>query len=95
MSQNRLLLLYEKPQCPQREYNGKGTVPKSELYWCLDSAEFGCDHGDKLRATFALDCYDKEAIKITASKGGCGSRQVQDVMLCAAKKRFGNQLAEN
>nr|CDS58092.1 Transposase ORF B, insertion element IS2, family IS3 [Serratia symbiotica] len=94
MSENRLLLLHDKPQCPQREHNGKVAVAESELRWCSDGVEFGCDDGKKLRVTFALDCCDRETIDRAASTGGYDSRTVQDVMLGAVEKRFGNQLAE-
>ncbi len=62
MSENALLLQHNKPQRPQREHNGKVAVAKSDLRWCSDGFEFGCDNGEKLRVTFALDCCDREAI---------------------------------
>lgn len=94
MSENRLLLLHDKPQRPQQEHNAKVAVAESELRWCSDGSELGCDDGEKLQVTFALDCCDREAIDSAASTGGYDSRTVQDVMLGAVEKRFGNQLAE-
>lgn len=67
MSENGLLLLHDKPQCPRREYNGKVAVAESDLRWCSDGFEFGCDDGEKLRVTFALDCCDRETIDWAAS----------------------------
>lgn len=92
MSENSLLLLHDKPQRPQRAHNGKVAVAESDLRWCSDGFEFGCDNGEKLRVTFALDCCDREAIDWAASTGGYDSSTVQDVMLGAVEKRFGNQL---
>lgn len=69
MSENNLLLLHDKPQRPQREHNGKIAVAESDLRWCSDGFEFGCDDGEKLRVTFALDCCDREAIDWAASTG--------------------------
>lgn len=74
--------------------NGKIAVAESDLRWCSDGLEFGCDDGEKMRVTFALDCCDREAIDWAASTGGYDSSTVQDVMLGAVEKRFGNQLPE-
>jgi putative transposase len=46
----------------------------------------------KLRVTFALDCCDREALYWAASTGGYDSETVQDVMLGAVERRFGNSL---
>lgn len=87
MNENSLLLLHDKPQRPQREHNGKVAVAESDQRWCSD----GCDDGEKLRVTFAMDCCDREAIdyRLGASTGGYDSSMVQDVMLGAVEKRFG------
>lgn len=92
MSENNLLLLHHKRYRPPREHNGKVAVPESDQRWCSDGFEFGCDDGNKLRVTFALDCCDREAIDWAAVTGGYDSVTVQDVMLGAVEKRFGNQL---
>lgn len=68
----------------------KGANP-SDMRWCSDSFEFGCDDGEKLRVTFALDCCDREAIDWVASTGGYDSITIQDVMLGAVEKRFGGR----
>ncbi|EDW4373885.1 IS3 family transposase [Salmonella enterica subsp. diarizonae] len=94
MSENNLLLLHDKPQRPKREHNGKIAVPESDMRWCSDGFEFGCDDGEKLRVTFALDCCDREAIDWAASTGGYDSTTVQDVMPGAVEKRFGTTLPE-
>lgn len=92
MSENNLLLLHHKRYRPPREHNGKVAVPESDQRWCSDGFEFGCDDGNKLRVTFALDCCDRDAIDWAAVTGGYDSVTVQDVMLGAVEKRFGNQL---
>ena len=94
MSEHNLLLLHDKPQRPQREHNGKIAVAESNQRWCSDGFEFGCDDGEKLRVTFALDCCDREAIDWAASTGGYDSMTVQDVMLGAVEKRFGATLPD-
>nr|UMW97833.1 Transposase InsD for insertion element IS2 [Escherichia coli] len=43
-------------------------------------------------ATFALDCCDREALHWAASTCGYDSETVQDVMLGAVERRFGNRL---
>ncbi|MGQ3665306.1 IS3 family transposase [Citrobacter braakii] len=94
MSENNLLLLPNKPERPKREHKGKIVVPESDMRWCSDGFEFGCDNGEKLRITFALDCCDREAIDWAASTGGYDSSTVQDVMLRSVEKRFGDRVPE-
>lgn len=67
MSEHNLLLLHDKPERPKREHKGKIAVAESDMRWCSDGFEFGCDNGEKLRVTFALDCCDREAI----DRAGC------------------------
>lgn len=47
---------------------------------------------EKLRVTFALDCFDREALHWAASTGGFDSETVQNDMLGAVEHRFGNGL---
>ncbi|GDK29746.1 transposase [Escherichia coli] len=94
MSENNLLLLHDKPSRPQREHKGRISVKESDQRWCSDGFEFDCDDGAKLRVTFALDCCDREAIDWAASTGGYDKATVQDVMLGAIEKRFGDKGAE-
>ncbi len=91
MSENNQLLLHDKPSRPQREYKGRISVKKSGQCWCSDGFEFGCDDGEKLRVMFALDCCDREAIDWVTSTGGYDKATVQDVMLGAIEKRFGDK----
>ena len=56
MSEHNLLLLHDKPERSKREHKGKIAVAESDMRWCSDGFEFGCDNGEKLRVTFALDC---------------------------------------
>ncbi|HBW8058018.1 IS3 family transposase [Klebsiella variicola] len=94
MSEHNLLLLHDKPERPKREHKGKIAVVESDMRWCSDGFEFGCDNGEKLRVTFALDCCDREAIDWAASTGGYDSSTVQDVMLRSVEKRFGDRLPD-
>ncbi|MDU4078963.1 MAG: IS3 family transposase [Klebsiella pneumoniae] len=93
MRQNALLL-ERKPAIPPstRSHTGKVAVGESNQRWCSDGFGFSCDNGEKLRVTFALDCCDREALHWAASTGGYDSETVQDVMLGAVERRFGNSL---
>lgn len=82
----------EKIAIIQQEHNGKIAVAESNQRGCSDGFGFGCDNGEKLRVTFALDCCDREAIDRAASTGGYNSITVQDMMLRSVEKRFGNRL---
>ncbi len=44
------------------------------------------------RTSFALDCCDREALHWAVTTGGFNSETVQDVMLGAVERRFGNDL---
>ncbi|NZB95271.1 IS3 family transposase [Escherichia coli] len=93
MRQNALLL-ERKPTVPpsKRAHTGKVAVKESNQRWCSDGFEFRCDNGEKLRVTFALDCCDREALYWAVTTGGFDSETVQDVMLGAVERRFGNEL---
>ncbi|HGD8163215.1 TPA: IS3 family transposase, partial [Escherichia coli] len=95
MRQNALLL-ERKPAVPpsKRAHTGRVAVKESNQRWCSDGFEFEfrCDNGEKLRVTFALDCCDREALHWAVTTGGFNSETVQDVMLGAVERRFGNEL---
>ncbi|MBC1020037.1 IS3-like element IS2 family transposase [Escherichia coli] len=93
MRQNALLL-ERKPAVPpsKRAHTGRVAVKESNQRWCSDGFEFCCDNGDRLRVTFALDCCDREALHWAVTTGGFNSETVQDVMLGAVERRFGNDL---
>ncbi|EID6767475.1 IS3-like element IS2 family transposase [Escherichia coli] len=93
MRQNALLL-ERKPAVPpsKRAHTGRVAVKESNQRWCSDGFEFCCDNGERLRVTFALDCCDREAQHWAVTTGGFNSETVQDVMLGAVERRFGNDL---
>ncbi|WP_407239664.1 IS3 family transposase [Escherichia coli] len=93
MRQNALLLERKTAVPPsKRAHTGKVAVKESNQRWCSDGFEFRCDNGEKLRVTFALDCCDLEALHWAVTTGGFDSETVQDVMLGAVERRFGNEL---
>ncbi|WP_173673328.1 IS3 family transposase [Escherichia coli] len=93
MRQNALLLERKLAVPPsKRAHTGRVAVKESNQRWCSDGFEFRCDNGEKLRVTFALDCCDREALHWAVTTGGFNSETVQDVMLGAVERRFGNEL---
>ncbi|MEA4717590.1 IS3 family transposase [Klebsiella pneumoniae] len=93
MRQNALLLERKTAVPPsKRAHTGKVAVKERNQRWCSDGFEFRCDNGEKLRVTFALDCCDREALHWAVTTGGFDSETVQDVMLGAVERRFGNEL---
>ncbi|WP_223737813.1 IS3 family transposase [Escherichia coli] len=93
MRQNALLLERKTAVPPsKRAHTGKVAVKESNQRWCSDGFEFRCDNGEKLQVTFALDCCDREALHWAVTTGGFNSETVQDVMLGAVERRFGNEL---
>src|SRR5215210_2423156 len=63
--------------------------PRSDLRWCSDAFEIGCDNGERVRVAFALDCCDREAMSFVATTGGIGGEEVRDLMVAAVEHRFG------
>ncbi|MGL8041174.1 IS3-like element IS2 family transposase [Escherichia coli] len=93
MRQNALLLERKTAVPPsKRAHTGRVAVKESNQRWCSDGFEFCCDNGERLRVTFALDCCDREALHWAVTTGGFNSETVQDVMLGAVERRFGNDL---
>ncbi|WP_181663720.1 IS3 family transposase [Escherichia coli] len=93
MRQNALLLERKTAVPPsKRAHTGRVAVKESNQRWCSDGFEFCCDNGERLRVTFALDCCDREALHWAVTTGGFDSETVQDVMLGAVERRFGNEL---
>lgn len=66
-----------------------GAVEQSNLRWCSDGLEVGCDNKYKVRVAFALDCCDREAIAHVATTEGISSEDVQDSILTPVENRFG------
>lgn len=61
MKAHGLLLQRHAGGADERRHNGRIAVDHSNLRWCSDGFELGCDNGDKVRVAFALDCCDREA----------------------------------
>lgn len=74
-----------------RRHEGRVAVATSNTRWCSDGFEFRCEDGAKLSVTFALDCYDRDAIGWVASPTGYSGDDIRDLMLEAVEKRFGEQ----
>jgi len=72
-----------------RRHDGRVAVAQSNLRWCSDGFEIGCDNKEKVRVAFALDCCDREAIAHVATTEGIKSEDVQDLVITAVENRFG------
>lgn len=64
----------------------------SNQRWCSDGFEFRCDNGEKLRVIFAQDCCYWEILNWAGGTGRYDKQTVQDVMLGAVEKHFGQHL---
>ena len=62
MKAHGLLLRRHAGGAEERRHDGRIAVDRSNLRWCSDSFELGCDNGEKVRVAFALDCCDREAM---------------------------------
>ena len=83
------LLLQRHAGGSERRHDGRIAVDRSDLRWCSDAFEIGCDNGERVRVAFALDCCDREAMSYVATTGGIGGEEVRDLMVAAVEHRFG------
>jgi putative transposase len=78
MKVHGLLLQRHTGAIDNRRHDGRVAVAQSNLRWCSDGFEIGCDNKEKVRVAFALDCCDREAIAHVATTEGIKSEDVQD-----------------
>jgi putative transposase len=83
------LLLQRHAGGSERRHDGRIAVEQSDLRWCSDAFEIGCNNGERVRVAFALDCCDREAMSYVATTGGIGGEEVRDLMVAAVEHRFG------
>jgi putative transposase len=83
------LLLERHAGGNERRHDGRISVDRSNLRWCSDGFEIGCENGDKVRVAFALDCCDREAMGHVATTEGIKGDDVRDLMVTAVEHRFG------
>ncbi|CDM60198.1 orf_Bo003 (plasmid) [Rhizobium favelukesii] len=89
MKVHGLLLQRHTGAIDTRRHDGRVAVTQSNLRWCSDGFEIGCDNKEKVRVAFALDCCDREAIAHVATTEGIKSEDVQDLVITAVENRFG------
>jgi len=89
MKVHDLLLQRHTGASDTRRHDGRVAVEQSNLRWCSDGFEIGCDNREKVRVAFALDCCDREAIAHVATTEGIKSADVQDLVITAVENRFG------
>ena len=96
MKLHGLLLHRHAGGLEERRHDGRVAVDRSNLRWCSDGFEIGCDNGEKVRVAFALDCCDREAIAHVATTEGIKGEDVRDLIITAVESRFGqvNRLPE-
>lgn len=89
MRHHGLLLQRHSGKDEARRHDGRVAVDRSNLRWCSDGFEIGCDNHEKVRIAFALDCCDREALGFVATTEGIKGEDVQDLMIAAVEARFG------
>ena len=89
MKVHGLLLQPHAGGVEERRHDGRIAVDRSNLRWCSDGFEIGCDNGEKVRVAFALDCCDREALGYVATTEGIKGEDVRDLMVTAVEHRFG------
>ena len=93
MREHGLLLQRHTGRPPDtRSHDGRIAVDRSNLRWCSDGFEIGCDNAERVRVAFALDCCDREVMSWVATTRGIEGAMVRDLMLEAVEGRFGQAL---
>lgn len=74
-----------------RVHDGKVAVMASNLRWCSDALEITCWNGEKVRAAFIIDAFDREIIAhVAVANAGISGSDIRDLMLVAVERRFGD-----
>ena len=76
----------------KREHTGKVMTLFPNLRWCSDGMEIRCFNGDKVFVAFALDCCDREAFAFVARIEPLIADDIEELMVAAVEKRFGESL---
>jgi putative transposase len=85
----KLLLQRYTGSPPVRTHEGTIAVERSDMRYCSDGFEIGCDNGERVRVSFSLDCCDRQAIAFAATTAGISGEIVRDVMVQTLTARFG------
>lgn len=85
----KLLLQRYTGSPPVRVHEGTIEVERSDMRYCSDGFEIGCDNGERVRVAFSLDCCDRQAIAFAATTAGISGEIVRDVMVQTLATRFG------
>ncbi len=91
MQMNGLTLAQAMP-LQKREHTGKVMTLFPNLRWCSDGMEIRCFNGDKVFVAFALDCCDREAFAFVARIEPLIADDIEELMVAAVEKRFGESL---
>ena len=67
MKLHNLVLVRHTGVADDRLHDGQVAVDRSNIRWCSNGFEIGCDSKEKVRVAFALDCCDREAIAHVAT----------------------------
>jgi putative transposase len=89
MKAHGLLLQRHSGRGIERRHDGRVAVDQSDIRWCSDGFEIGCDNGERVRIAFTLDCCDREAISWVATTGGIDGSDIRDLMVESVERRFG------
>jgi transposase InsO family protein len=89
MKKHGLLLERHTGRRRPREHDGQVATIRSNCRWCSDALEFTCWNGEVVRAAFALDCHDREAISWVATTAGISGEMIRDMMVRSVERRFG------
>ena len=92
MQMKGLSLPQTMPTQQRREHTGKVMTLFPNLRWCSDGMEIRCFNGDKVFVAFALDCCDREAFSYVARTEPLQAEDIEELMVNAVEKRFGESL---
>ncbi|MBO1909212.1 hypothetical protein J4G37_30705 [Microvirga sp. 3-52] len=74
MKAHILLLQRHAGGAEQRRRDGRVAAERSNLRWCWDGFEIGCDNGEKVWVAFALEGCDREVLAHVATTEGTRAR---------------------
>ena len=89
---NDLMLPGKMRRRINRPHTGKVSMPSSNQRWCSDGFNIKCWNGETVRAAFALDCHDREAIGHVAEARDLNGHDIRLLPDRALWTRFGERV---
>ena len=84
-----LPLARDSPTGAERRHDGRVAVAQPDTLWRSDDIGIGCDNGEEVHVTFALDCCGRKAISWIAAATDLTGSDIRTPMIESIEHRHG------